>query len=77
MEGLAEPGTTYVTEDTFKLTEALFNFEGMGEKTVKGKESAIPAYKLLPQVNNLKFRLKLWPDLLMAKKWKPGELLTS
>ena len=23
MEGLAEPGTTYVTEDTFKLTEGL------------------------------------------------------
>ena len=27
MEGLAEPGTTYVTEETFRLTEGLFRFE--------------------------------------------------
>ena len=47
MEALAEPGTTYVTEDTFKLTEGLFRFETIGEKTVKGKQSAIPVYKLL------------------------------
>ena len=25
MEGLAEPGTTYITEDTFKLTEGYFS----------------------------------------------------
>ena len=30
MEGLAEPGTTYVTEDTFKLTEGFFRFEALG-----------------------------------------------
>ncbi len=47
MEGLAEPGTTYVTEDTFKLTKVLFRFEAMGEKAVKGKKSAVPVYKLL------------------------------
>ncbi len=29
VEGLAEPGTTYVTEDTFKLTEGLFQFEAL------------------------------------------------
>ncbi len=32
MEGLADPGTTYVTEDTFKLTEGLFRFEALGRK---------------------------------------------
>ena len=37
MEGLADPGTTYVTEDTFKLTEGLFQFESLGEREVKGK----------------------------------------
>jgi class 3 adenylate cyclase len=37
MESLAEPGTVYVTEDTFKQTEAFFRFEKMGEKPVKGK----------------------------------------
>ena len=32
MEGLAEPGATYVTEDTFKLTEGFFRVEALGEK---------------------------------------------
>ena len=39
MEGLAEPGTTNVTDDTFKLTEGFFRFEAQGEKKVKGKAS--------------------------------------
>jgi class 3 adenylate cyclase len=47
IEGLAEPGTTYVKEETFKLTKGLFRFETIGEKAVKGKDSAIPVYKLL------------------------------
>jgi len=37
MEGLAEPGTTYVTEETFKLTEGFFRFEALGDKEIKGK----------------------------------------
>ena len=37
MEGLAEPGTTYVTEETFKLTEGLFRFEALGEKGDQGQ----------------------------------------
>jgi len=36
-EGLAEPGTTFVTEDTFKLTEGFFRFEALGKREVKGK----------------------------------------
>ena len=39
MEGLAEPGTTYLTDETFKLTEGLFRFEAIGEKKVKGKKN--------------------------------------
>jgi class 3 adenylate cyclase len=39
MEGLAEPGTTYITEETFKLTEGFFRFEALGEKEVKGEWS--------------------------------------
>ena len=35
MEGLAEPGTTYVTENTFKLTDGLFRFEALGAKGSK------------------------------------------
>jgi len=47
MEGIAEPGTTYVTIKTFQLTEGLFQFETIGKKTVKGKEESIPVFKLL------------------------------
>jgi len=47
MEGLAEPGTTFVTEDTHKLTKQLFRFEPLGIKEVKGKEKSVFAYKLL------------------------------
>ena len=35
MEGLAEPGTTYVTEETFKLTEGFFRFEALGKRKLK------------------------------------------
>jgi len=47
MEKLAEPGTTYVTKETFQLTKGLFRFEALGEKTIKGKEIAVPVYKVL------------------------------
>ncbi len=47
MEALAESGTVYVTEDTFKLTEGLFRFEALGERMVKGKESPIQAYQVI------------------------------
>jgi class 3 adenylate cyclase/tetratricopeptide (TPR) repeat protein len=44
MEGQAQPGTTYVTEDTFKLTEGLFRFEGLGQRVIKGKEAPVSVY---------------------------------
>jgi len=47
MEGLAAPGTTYVTGETFRLTDGLFRFEALGRKTIKGKKEAIPVYKIL------------------------------
>jgi class 3 adenylate cyclase/tetratricopeptide (TPR) repeat protein len=47
MEGLAEPGTTYVTEDTFKLTEGFFRFEALGERQVKGKEKPVHVYQVI------------------------------
>ena len=50
MEGLAEPGTTYVTEETFKLTEGFFRFEALGEKQVKGKEEAVKVYRVIAPV---------------------------
>lgn len=47
MEGLAEPGTTYVTESTFKLTEGLFRFETIGEKSVKGRTTPVKVYRAI------------------------------
>jgi class 3 adenylate cyclase/predicted ATPase len=47
METLAEPGTTYVTEQTFKLTEGFFRFEALGPKLIKGKEKPAEAYRVI------------------------------
>ena len=47
MESLAEAGTTYVTEDTFKLTEGLFRFEALGGKEVKGKKDPVYVYQVI------------------------------
>jgi class 3 adenylate cyclase/tetratricopeptide (TPR) repeat protein len=56
MEGLADPGTTYVTEDTFKLTEGFFRFEALGEKRVRGKEEPIRAYQVIaPSARRTRF----------------------
>jgi len=47
MEGLAEPGMIYVTEETFQLTDGLFRFESLGEKKVKGKEQPVRVYRVI------------------------------
>jgi class 3 adenylate cyclase/tetratricopeptide (TPR) repeat protein len=47
MEGLAEPGTTYVTAETFKLTEGIFRFEGLGKKEIKGKAEPVEVYRVI------------------------------
>jgi class 3 adenylate cyclase/tetratricopeptide (TPR) repeat protein/ribosomal protein L40E len=56
MEGLADPGTTYVTEDTFKLTEGFFRFESLGEKKIKGKEEPVKVFQVIaPSTRRTKF----------------------
>jgi class 3 adenylate cyclase/tetratricopeptide (TPR) repeat protein len=56
MEGLADPGTTYVTEDTFKITEGFFRFEALGEKRIKGKEEPIRVYHVIaPSTRRTRF----------------------
>jgi class 3 adenylate cyclase len=64
MEGIAEPGTTYVTDDTFKLTEELFHFEAQGEKAVKGKEEPVPVYKLLSSKKDV-YRARLGSERMI------------
>jgi predicted ATPase len=53
IEKLAEPGTTYVTEDAYKLTRDLFHFEPLGEKEVKGKKRPVAVYKLLSAIQDV------------------------
>jgi class 3 adenylate cyclase/tetratricopeptide (TPR) repeat protein len=56
MEGLAEPGTTYVTEETFKLTEGFFRFESLGAKAIKGKEKPVKVYRVIaPSTRRTRF----------------------
>jgi len=56
MEGQAQPGTTYITEDTFKLTEGLFRFEALGERVVKGKEKPINVFRVIaPSTRRTRF----------------------
>jgi class 3 adenylate cyclase len=47
VEGLAEPGTTYVTEETFRLTKGLFQFQALGKKMVKGQGAPVSVYRVL------------------------------
>ncbi len=56
VEGLAEPGTTYVTDDTFKLSEGFFRFESLGDKDIKGKEKPIRVYRVIaPSTRRTRF----------------------
>jgi tetratricopeptide (TPR) repeat protein len=56
IEGLAEPGSTYVTEDTFKLTEGLFRFEALGEYAIKGKADTVKAFRVIaPSTSRTRF----------------------
>ena len=47
MEGIAEPGTTYISEDTYKFTEGFFRVEALGERQIKGKKEPIKVYRVI------------------------------
>ncbi|MBP1711868.1 MAG: adenylate/guanylate cyclase [Deltaproteobacteria bacterium] len=53
MEALAEPGTTYVTEETYHLTKELFHFQPLGKKIVKGRKESISVYQVLSTKEDL------------------------
>ena len=56
VEGLADPGATFVTMATFKLTEGLFRFEALGEKEVKGKAEPVMVYRAIaPSTRRTRF----------------------
>jgi len=47
MESMAQPGTVIVSADTHRITRDYFNFESLGEVSVKGKEEPVEAYRLI------------------------------
>jgi class 3 adenylate cyclase/tetratricopeptide (TPR) repeat protein len=47
VETLAESGSTYVTGDTFNLTEGFFRFEALGERQIKGKKESVRIYRVI------------------------------
>lgn len=47
LESAAPPGETYVSETTVLLTEADFEFEPVGELTLKGKSEPVSAWRLI------------------------------
>jgi tetratricopeptide (TPR) repeat protein len=56
MEGLAEPGATYVSDETFKLTEGFFRFEALGAKEIKGKEEPVNVFRVIaPSTRRTRF----------------------
>lgn len=56
MEGLAEPGSTYVTEVTFRLTEGIFRFEAVGLKEIKGRHEHVKVYRAIaPSTSRTRF----------------------
>ena len=67
MEGLAEPGTTYVTEKTFQFAEGLFEFEPIGKRAVKGKSEPISVYKLLGDKGDL-YRPRLGSERMIFSR---------
>ena len=47
IQSLAAAGTTFVSEDAFKLTEGLFRFESLGPKEIKGKDKPLSIYQVI------------------------------
>jgi tetratricopeptide (TPR) repeat protein len=47
MEGLAAPGATFVSDETFKLTEGFFRFEALGAQEIKGKEEIVNVFRVI------------------------------
>lgn len=56
IETLSEPGTTYVSDAVFKITEGLFRFEALGTKKVKGKKHPVSVYRVIaPSTRRTRF----------------------
>ncbi|MBW2441622.1 MAG: AAA family ATPase, partial [Deltaproteobacteria bacterium] len=56
IESLAEAGTTYVSEEIFKIAEGFFRYEALGSKAVKGKDKPVRVYRVIaPSTRRTRF----------------------
>jgi len=56
VESLAEPGTTYLTDDAFRLCEGIFRFESLGDRDIKGKKKPVRVYRVIaPSTRRTRF----------------------
>ena len=56
IEGLAQAGTTWVSEETFKRAEGFFRFEALGQKKIKGKQESVKVYQVIaPSTRRTRF----------------------
>ena len=56
IEKLSKPGTIYLTDTTYRLTEGFFLFEALGEKDIKGKQEAVKTYQVIgPSTKRTRF----------------------
>ena len=58
MEELAEPGSVYLTEDTFKQAGDYFECEPLGALVVKGKSAPVVAYRAVREKPAVRTRLQ-------------------
>jgi class 3 adenylate cyclase len=47
IRNLAEPGTTYLTEETYTYVERQFRFEEIGERNLNGAEAAVKVFRVI------------------------------
>ena len=47
IEGLAQAGTTWVSDETFKRTEGFFRFESLGQSKIKGRQESVKVYQVI------------------------------
>ena len=47
MQALAESGSTFISEDTYRLIEGLFRCEALGKMEIKGKSTPVAVYRVV------------------------------
>jgi len=67
MEAIARPGTIYITEETYRITQSMFHFENLGNIKVKGKKRPVHVYRLLSQKTG-RYRPRLGDERILYSK---------